>query len=67
MSYHKSSFDEDPHVNKEDMGQHDIVARRDGGISLVEFCGCHMFGHMNEAVTQELVEGPLPSCTNTYK
>ena len=32
-SYRKSNFDGDPYVNKEDMGRHDIAARRDEGIS----------------------------------
>lgn len=49
------------------MDRHDIVARRDGGISLVEFCGYHKFVHTNEAVFQELTEGRLPSRTNTCK
>lgn len=46
------------------MDRHDTVARRDEGISLVEFCDCHKFVHTNEAVSQEWVEGPLPSRTN---
>ena len=63
---HKSSFDEDPCVNMGDMDRRDIVARKDGGISLVEFYFCHTFGHTNEAVSQELVEDRLPSRTNMY-
>ena len=66
-SYRRSNFDEDPYANKEDMDQHDIVARKDGGISLEEFCDCHMSDHTNEAVSQGSAEGRLPSHTNTYK
>ena len=54
-------------MNKEDMDRHDIIARRDEGIALEESYGCHKFDHTNEAVCQGLVEGPLPSCTNTCK
>ncbi len=49
------------------MGRHDILARKDEGISLVEFWGCHKFDHMNEAAALEWIEGRLPSCTNTNK
>ena len=63
---HKSNFDEDPCVNMVGMDRRDIVARKDGGISLVEFCFCHTFGHTNEAVSQELAEDRLPSRTNMY-
>ena len=66
-SYRKSNFDAGPYVNKEDMDQHGIIARMDEDISWVEFCGCHTFDRTNEAVTPELVEGRLPSCTNRCK
>ncbi len=49
------------------MDRHDIVARRDGGISLVEVCGCHRFVRRNEAVFQVLIEGRLLSRTNTCR
>ena len=63
---HRSSFDEDPCVNMVGMDRRDIIARKDGGISLEAFCFCHTFGHTNEAVSPEPVEDQLPSRTNMY-
>lgn len=40
-------------MDKEDKGQHDIIARRDEGTFLVIFWGYHRFDHTNEAVIQE--------------
>lgn len=66
-SCRKSNFEEVPCVNMEGMDRHGKVAHKDEGIFLAESFGYHRSAHTNEAVSQKLVEGRLPSRTNTCK